>query len=236
MDPTIPPITKQNISRLIKDIRDVIRNPLHDSGIYYKHHETDMLTGYAMIIGPENTPYYGGFYFFEFTYPPEYPYSPPTVTFSTRWDKVRFNPNLYLNGKVCLSILNTWFGEPWSSCNTLRTILLNLCLIFTPIPLLNEPGVRPSHIECNWYTMAIEYYNIDIAICNTVLKTPGFYLPFFDLFYDVVQEVFIKNRTHLINLVRSKPTTPLVIRLPMYEMVSVINYNALIIKIENINI
>jgi ubiquitin-conjugating enzyme E2 Z len=229
-------LNKSAFSRLIKDIRDVIKNPLHDSGIYYKHHESDMLSGYAMIVGPEKTPYYGGFYFFEFKYPPEYPYSPPQVTFSTNWNNIRFNPNLYANGKVCLSILNTWFGESWSSCDTLRTILLQLCLLFTPSPLLNEPGVTIFHVECAWYAQAVEYHNIDVAICNTLLKTPGFYLPFFDLFYDVIRDIFLKNREHITEFVKSKTTAPIIIRIPIYEMVSVIDYNTLLIKIENINI
>lgn len=229
-------INKSAFSRLIKDIRDVIKNPLHDSGIYYKHNETEMLSGYAMIVGPENTPYYRGFYFFEFKYPPEYPYSPPQVTFSTNWSNTRFNPNLYTNGKVCLSILNTWFGESWSSCDTLRTILLQLVLLFTPSPLLNEPGITFLNTECNLYSQAIEYHNIDVSICNTILKIPGFYLPFFDLFYDIVKEIFIKNKTQLIEFVKSKLTTPVIIRIPIYEMVSVIDYHTLLIKIENINI
>ena len=58
-------IKKQNINRLIKDIKDLLKNPLHDSGIYYKHDESEILKGYALIIGPENTPYFGGYYLFE---------------------------------------------------------------------------------------------------------------------------------------------------------------------------
>lgn len=229
-------ISKSSLSRLIKDVRDVIKHPLHDANIYYKHNETEMLSGYAMIVGPENTPYHGGFYFFKFTYPTDYPYSPPEVIFSTRWDSIRFNPNLYTNGKVCVSILNTWFGESWSSCDTLRTVLLQLGLLFTEIPLLNEPGITPSVLECTLYNTAIEYHNIDVAICNTLLKTPGFYLPFFDLFWEVIRETFIKYRSSLIEKVNAKRGGPLFVRIPFYEMASLIDYNKLLIKIENINI
>ena len=52
----------------------------------------------------------------------------------------RFHPNLYRNGKVCLSILNTWKGEQWTSCQTIRSILLTLITLFHNKPLLNEPG------------------------------------------------------------------------------------------------
>lgn len=227
-------ITRSSSSRIIKDIRDVLKNPLVDQGIYYKHHETDMLKGYAMIVGPEDTPYHGGFYFFEITYPPEYPYMPPHVVFSTQWNNIRFSPNFYTNGKVCLSILNTWFGEAWSSCDTVRTILLQLKLVFTPVPLLNEPGVSLTQTECMLYSMVIEYYNIDVAVCNTILKTPGYYLPFFDLFYDIVVELFHRDKSVYINRLRENKSKCIAVTVPIYDMTTVLDYTKLLVKIESI--
>ena len=46
-------------------------------------------------------------------YPTEYPFKPPKVTYKTNDGFTRFNPNLYKNGKVCISLLNTWQGEQW---------------------------------------------------------------------------------------------------------------------------
>jgi ubiquitin-protein ligase len=69
-------IKKETIQRLLKDIKQIIKHPLTDNGIFYSHDETDMLKGYAMIIGPEGTPYFGGYYFFKFNFPTDYPYSP----------------------------------------------------------------------------------------------------------------------------------------------------------------
>ncbi len=110
-----PPAPKITISRetkhrLINDIKDLIKNPLTSHGIYYIHDEENMLRGSALIIGPSDTIYADGFFLFKFKIPPNYPYSPPIVTFHTQGDNIRFNPNLYRNGKVCLSILNTWKG------------------------------------------------------------------------------------------------------------------------------
>ena len=59
-------ITKESISRLLTDVKQIIKNPLSENGIYYVHDDTDMLKGYALIIGPDDTPYFGGYYFFEF--------------------------------------------------------------------------------------------------------------------------------------------------------------------------
>ena len=96
-------ISKETLRRLANDIKMINRNPLHSHGIYYEHSETDILSGRAMIIGSEGTPYERGYYFFKLIFPQNYPHSPPTVTFLTNGsDYVRIHPNLYRNGKTCL--------------------------------------------------------------------------------------------------------------------------------------
>jgi ubiquitin-conjugating enzyme E2 Z len=164
-------ISKESVHRLLSDVRDIMKNPLHSNGIYYSHDDTDMLRGWAMIVGPEDTPYFGGFYFFKFQFPTNYPYSPPIVTCHTNDGRIRFNPNLYTNGKVCISILNTWRGEPWSSCQTISTVLLTLCTIFCKNPILNEPGLLLDNPDSKPYNEILEYANIKIAVCDEVDKS-----------------------------------------------------------------
>uniref|UniRef100_A0A6C0B1N2 Ubiquitin-conjugating enzyme E2 Z n=1 Tax=viral metagenome TaxID=1070528 RepID=A0A6C0B1N2_9ZZZZ len=186
-------ITKESISRLLHDVKSIIKNPLTDNGIYYMHDDEDMLKGYALIIGPEDTPYFGGNYFFEICYPTNYPHSPPRVIYCTNGDNIRFNPNLYKCGKVCISMLNTWRGEQWTSCQTISTILLNLCTLLCDAPLLNEPNVTKEHPDFLKYTTIIEYKNIEIAILKMIHKTHGVYPEQFNAFYSIVKENFLKN-------------------------------------------
>lgn len=125
----------------------------------------------ALIIGPESTPYANGCFIFDICLPHNYPVAPPQVKFcTTGGGKVRFNPNLYENGKVCLSLLGTWNGpgnyvhekcfcvflilclrKPhvisflsvgWiPNQSTLLQVLLSIqSLIFVPDPYFNEPG------------------------------------------------------------------------------------------------
>ena len=63
-----------------------------------------------LISGPEGTPYENnGLLLFDVFFPPTYPAVPPQVNLCTTGRAaVRFNPNLYNCGKVCLSILGTW--------------------------------------------------------------------------------------------------------------------------------
>ena len=61
---------------------------------------------HILINGPSDTPYEGGFFHFILRFPPDYPYHPPRVRLmTTGGGRVRFNPNLYENGTVCLSTL-----------------------------------------------------------------------------------------------------------------------------------
>ncbi|XP_039995720.1 baculoviral IAP repeat-containing protein 6 [Xiphias gladius] len=72
----------------------------------------------VLITGPADTPYANGCFEFDVYFPQDYPNSPPLVNLETTGGhSVRFNPNLYNDGKVCLSILNTWHGRPEEKWN-----------------------------------------------------------------------------------------------------------------------
>lgn len=230
-------ISKETAARLIKDIKYIMQNPLTDQGIYYVHNDTDMLKGYAMIVGPSETPYFGGFYFFEFTFPTDYPHSPPNVKYCTNSNNIRFNPNLYVNGKVCVSLLNTWRGDQWTSCQSISTILLTLCTLLCNNPILNEPGISINHKDVHNYNEIIEFSNINIAICNIVQKNKDVYLPFFDLFYPYVKELFDKNYEQIVEFVKNKlkiNNSEYIKSVDIYCMNVVINYNYILNKLSNI--
>jgi len=162
-------ISKETVRRVARDVREIIRNPLHDHGIYYAHDENDMLKGNALIIGPSNTPYEGGYFFFKFQFPVNYPHQPPVVTYRTNDGKTRFNPNLYRSGKVCLSVLNTWKGPQWTGCQTISSVLLALCAtVLNDKPLLNEPGIDETFEDYNAYNEIIRYKTIEVAILDAV--------------------------------------------------------------------
>lgn len=157
-------VKKDALRRIISDIKELRKNPLTGHGIHYEHDETDMLKGRALIIGPADTPYADGFYLFKFQFPANYPHEPPKVEFCTGDGYTRFNPNLYRTGKVCLSILNTWKGEPWSGCQTISSVLLAICTVLNDEPLLNEPGITKSHRDFDSYNAILKYKNIEVAI------------------------------------------------------------------------
>lgn len=209
-------LKKETISRLIKDVKEIIKNPLTSHGIYYQHHESDILKGYALILGPKDTPYENGYYLFELAYPPNFPHSPPLVKYYTNDGYTRFNPNLYKCGKVCLSILNTWRGDQWSACQTISAVLLALCTVFNDKPLLNEPGVLESHPDFDLYNKAIQYKNYEIAVLRMVkmivlttnTEDTNDITTKFSVFRDIIKSHFIehyeKNREKIQSLTKTK--------------------------------
>ena len=223
-------ISKESITRLLKDVRQIMTNPLSDNGIYYVHDDEDVLQGYAMIIGPSDTPYFGGFYFFKFKYPYDYPFSPPTVTYHTNDGNVRFNPNLYINGKVCISILNTWRGEQWSSCQSISTILLTLCTLFVKNPIVNEPGISLSNSDNKPYNEIIKYSNIKVAVCNMIQQKHGVFMPEFSMFLSFMKENFLKNMDSILAFLTDKKNSEkekYSVRTRIYNMNIMVDYPTL---------
>jgi ubiquitin-conjugating enzyme E2 Z len=229
-------ISKGTVTRLLKDVKQIITHPLIENGIYYIHDEDDMLKGYALIVGPSETPYFAGYYFFELNYPVDYPHSPPKVKYLTNGNNVRFNPNLYKCGKVCISLLNTWRGEQWTSCQTISSVLLTLCTLLCKEPLLNEPGVTKGHGDFKNYTNIIEYSNIDVAICDIISKKKGVYMELFESFYPFIKDNFLQNYTKLVEFVQNKIDTTCkestVVKTGLYDMTIEINYLKVLNKLK----
>lgn len=181
-------ITKTTITRIIKDVKDLRKNPLTSHGIFYQHDTDDMLTGRALILGPTDTPYAYGAYFFKIKLPVNYPHEPPKFSFYTNDGKIRMHPNLYKNRKVCLDILNTWYGQAWTGCQSISSVLLTICSILTKNPLNHEPGCGKEHRDYNNYNEVIRYNNIRLSILD-ILKRKDIKDEFPNLWLDAANNV-----------------------------------------------
>ena len=102
--------------------------------------DTNVDSMVALIIGPEGTPYHGGAFVFVISLPPTYPFAPPAMKLLTTNDgRTRFNPNLYSNGKVCLSYLGTFDGPSWTCGMKLEGLLMAVQSLLAEDPYHNEP-------------------------------------------------------------------------------------------------
>ncbi|CAN1276422.1 Probable ubiquitin-conjugating enzyme E2 23 [Linum perenne] len=128
--------------RKVQQDWNILQNNLPD-GIYVRVYEDRMDLLRAVIVGAYGTPYQDGLFFFDFHLPPEYPDVPPSAYYhSGGW---RINPNLYEEGKVCLSLLNTWTGrgnEVWdpTSSSILQVLVSLQGLVLNSRPYFNEAG------------------------------------------------------------------------------------------------
>lgn len=228
-------ISKETMKRILSDVKEIYKNPLEEHGIYYKHDEDNILKGYIMIIGPSDTPYQYGYYFFYITFPDNYPYNPPVVKFQSNPYNVRFHPNFYRNGKVCLSLLNTWKGEQWTSCQSLSSVLLTMCSVMTINPLLNEPGISLRHRDNIPFNKIITYQNINFSIIDMI--TNDNIKKEFKIFNDSMIKNYKKNKDNinkLMDTLRDKYKDETTLSTGIYSMVIKVCYNTLLTKYETI--
>ncbi|KAK4884383.1 hypothetical protein RN001_000654 [Aquatica leii] len=125
--------------------------PLSYSSSVFVRCDTDRLDIMKVLItGPADTPYANGCFELDVYFPPDYPLAPMLINLETTGHHtVRFNPNLYNDGKVCLSVLNTWHGRPEEKWNAQTSSFLQVLvsiqsLILVPEPYFNEPGYERS--------------------------------------------------------------------------------------------
>ncbi|KAF8473907.1 putative ubiquitin conjugating enzyme [Kalaharituber pfeilii] len=86
----------------------------------------NLLQWTGTITGPDGTYYESLTFKLSFSFPSNYPYSPPTVLFKTPM----FHPNVDMAGRICLDILK----DKWSAVYNVQSILLSLQ------SLLGEPN------------------------------------------------------------------------------------------------
>lgn len=166
--------TRDAIIRIKGDLESIYKDPPH--GICVIPSEDNITIIHALITGPFDTPYEGGLFHFLIRFPPNYPFAPPRVRFlTTGGGRVRFNPNLYQNGKVCLSILGTWSGPAWTAAQSLLSILVSVQSLMNEKPYHNEPGFHqvrnPGDIEK--YNDIIVHETLRVAVCDALEQSQG---------------------------------------------------------------
>ena len=93
---------------------------------YHQRYFQDLLS--VLIPGPVGTPYEHGLFVFDLQLPHDYPASPPVFHYLSNCSG-RLNPNLYEDGKVCVSLLGTWAGrgsEMWTTKSNVLQVLISI--------------------------------------------------------------------------------------------------------------
>ncbi|EEF35324.1 constitutive photomorphogenesis protein 10 [Ricinus communis] len=94
----------------------------------------------STIIGPPGTPYEGGIFFLDITFPTDYPFKPPKVVFKTRI----YHCNVDSAGNLSLDMLK----DGWSPALTITKILIAIRSVFTHPDPYNPlvPGIAHLYL------------------------------------------------------------------------------------------
>lgn len=178
----------------------------YDSSVFLRVSEN---IGYCrfMIVGNKDTPYENGLFLFECKFSDTFPSGPPKVhILTTGGGRVRFNPNLYADGTVCLSLLGTWSGEKGESWNPETSTVLQLIvsiqsLIFIEDPYFNEPAYTLDRGTSHGKSYSIQYNKplyketVQLAMIDMIENPPvGF--------EEVVKEHFKLKKDYILNQVK----------------------------------
>ncbi|KAF1983267.1 hypothetical protein K402DRAFT_396751 [Aulographum hederae CBS 113979] len=137
-------IATQGMRRIGKE-HGILSTSLPDS-IFVRTWESRLDLLRVLIIGPVGTPYELAPFILDMRLGPTFPKEPPEAFFHS-WTDGRgpINPNLYEDGKICLSLLGTWHtdekNESWNENSTILQVLVSILgLVLVKEPYYNEAG------------------------------------------------------------------------------------------------
>ncbi|KAI9703074.1 MAG: hypothetical protein M1820_005946 [Bogoriella megaspora] len=147
--------TNLSLTKRIHKEHIILRESL-PPGIYVRSWDTRLDLLRVLIVGPVDTPYELAPFVIDLWLGNGFPQKPPEVFFHS-WGNSRdssvnggnvgsVNPNLYENGRICLSLLGTWHadssGEAWSPARStiLQVLVSILGLVLVREPYYNEAG------------------------------------------------------------------------------------------------
>lgn len=135
----------------------LLANQLHEfedepvEGFLVRADESNIFKWDVWIEGPSDTPYAGGVFKLRLEFPPDFPLNPPTLHFISDF----WHPNVYTNGKVCISILHPPgpdemsgedASERWLPTRSIATIILSVISILSA-PNFSSPANIDASVE-----------------------------------------------------------------------------------------
>mmetsp|Transcript_18943 Transcript_18943/g.61367 ORF Transcript_18943/g.61367 Transcript_18943/m.61367 type:complete len:171 (-) Transcript_18943:81-593(-) len=110
--------------------------------------DEDMYKWEIFLIGPDNTLYEGGMFKAVMEFPKDFPDMPPSMTFTTKM----WHPNIYPDGRVCISILHPPGDDPHNQQETAdlrwRPVLGVESILVSVISMLSDPNdSSPANID-----------------------------------------------------------------------------------------
>jgi ubiquitin-conjugating enzyme E2 O len=172
-----------SLKRIVRE-HGILSSALPEGEIYVRTYESRLDLLRCLIVGPRDTPYEHAPFLVDLCLLKDFPNQPPLAHFHSWTSGLgRINPNLYEEGKICLSLLGTWSGknesEKWNDKATLLQLLVSLQgLVFVKNPFYNEAGFEGYEHETR-YARESEQYNEKAFLMarrfvqHALLRPPG---------------------------------------------------------------
>ncbi|EJD05013.1 ubiquitin-conjugating enzyme [Fomitiporia mediterranea MF3/22] len=130
---------------LKRELKELSTHPIEGFSAGKRFGE-NLLEWRIVIIGPPDTLYSEGFFVAELLFTENYPNEPPTMKFITPM----WHPNIYPDGRVCISILHPPgedqygfedAGERWLPIHSVTSIMLSvISLLSSDVPNTDSPA------------------------------------------------------------------------------------------------
>jgi len=129
--------------RLQNDIKEILTSPIN--GVLAELAEDNLFKWRVWFEGPPDTTFAEGVYEASLEFPENYPDNPPVMTILNKF----WHPNVYEDGKLCISVLHTTGEDP---LNELETIEMRWLPSHSPssiircfLSILDCPGGAPAN-------------------------------------------------------------------------------------------
>ncbi|EHY53764.1 hypothetical protein ABEF92_006483 [Exophiala dermatitidis] len=163
------------LKRIMRE-HQILATSLPAGEIYVRTYESRLDLLRCLIIGPRDTPYENAPFLIDLYLPAGFPAEPPTAHFHSWTSGLgRINPNLYEEGKICLSLLGTWAGkhesESWSEKATILQLLVSLQgLVFVKRPFYNEAGFEGYEQDKRYLRESEQYSEKAFVMARSFVK------------------------------------------------------------------
>lgn len=144
------PQVAPGVFQLEKGLIDLLpgdTTPVREEGgiIFVSFDEANTTEAAILFIGQADTPFKFGAILCTYTMKEDYPSGPPKVKNIAMTTVTKLHPNFYTDkeGKVCLSIINTWSnssGNGWSPIYNIEKVSQQLAALLDSEPVKHEPG------------------------------------------------------------------------------------------------
>ena len=140
-------LTAELMRRIGKE-RKIMESSLPD-GVFVRTWENRLDLLRVLIVGPCDTPYEYAPFVIDFQLGSNFPNAPPDSFFhSWTGNSGRINPNLYEDGKICLSLLGTWaVDESHEGWSAKKSTLLQVIVSLMGLVLVKEPYYSESFLS-----------------------------------------------------------------------------------------